>query len=114
MLQTENGDKIEDSDPIDVEVSVFKDEFTNNHIKVNYYEDPVFLSVSPEGAPANTQSPIMTKTNFNFDVNDPNIFMEYAVIKCRFTSLDGAQVIYTDGRAVTYPFQIGANPTHIK
>lgn len=114
MFMNDKGGKITDSDSVNVEVSVFNDKFTVNHIKVHYYDDPDFMSIQPESAPANTQSPIMIATDFNFDVNNPEVLLENAEFKCRFTSSDGKQVIYTDARAVTYPFVAGADPTHVK
>lgn len=114
MYRTESNEKIGDFDPINVEVSVFNDKFTKNHIKVHYYDAPVPKGVVPQGAPANTQTPLMILTDFKFKTNNPDVFMEYAVFKCRFRSQDGREEIFTQGQAIAHPYKIGAEPTHIK
>ena len=114
MFNYGNGNKIEDSDPINVEVSVFNDKFTQNHIKVFYYDDPTFKGVIPSTAPANTQSPLMIETDFKFKKNNAEVLLEYSEFKCRFRSQDGKEEIFTQGQAITYPFKVGADPTHIK
>lgn len=40
--------------------------------------------------------------------------MDFANFKCRFMSRNKKEVIYTDGQAITHPFQVGADPTHVK
>jgi hypothetical protein len=114
MYRLEDNSKIVDSDPVNVEVSVFNDKFTKNHIKVHYYDDPEFASLIPNSAPANTQSPLMIETDFHFDHNNDEVLMENAEFKCRFRSLDKREEIFTQGQAITHPFKVGALPTHIK
>lgn len=114
MFRFEANKKIQNSDPVNVEVSVFNDKFTKNHIKVHYYDDPEFRAIHPRSAPANTQSPILIATNFNFQTNNKEVLMEYGQFKCRFMSADKREVIYTTGQPITYPFEIGADPTHVR
>lgn len=64
MFRYADNTKLSSSDPINVEVSVFNDKFTKNHIKVLYYDDPEFKTIKPKSAPANTQSPVMVSTEF--------------------------------------------------
>ena len=114
MFRLKDDNKIRDFDPLNVEVSVFNDKFTKNHIKIRYYDDPVFKSILPDSAPANTQSPIMIETDFHLDKNNKEVLMEFSQFRCRWSSLDQREIIYTDGQALTFPFQLGADPTHIK
>lgn len=114
MFRLQSEGKVSQFDPVNVEVSVFNDKFTKNRIKVFYFEDPVFHTIKPFSASANTQSPIMIKTDFNLGVNNKDVFFEFAKFKCRFSSLDKTEMIYTDGEPISYPFQVGADPTHVK
>lgn len=114
MLKLKSNENIKESDPLNVEVSIFNDKFTKNRIKIYYYIDPVLKSVKPLSAPANTQSPVMIEANFNMDKNNKEVFLDNAKFQCRFTSADKSEVIYTDGDPISYPFKVGADPTHIK
>ena len=109
-----DGERIRDFEAINVEVAVFDDKFTQNHIKVHYYEDPKFESLSQNSASADSYSPIMIKTDFHFDINNKEVLLENAEFKCRWSSMDRRHLLYTDGQAITYPFKAGADPTHIR
>lgn len=114
MFRYGNNNKITDADPVNVEVSVFNDKFTKNHIKVYYYDAPDFQKVSPDTAPANTQTPLLIETDFYSETNDRAIMEDYTQYRCRFTSQDKREEIYTEGQAIAVPFRVGAEPTHVK
>lgn len=114
MFRLEGNNKISNTDPINVEVSVFNDKFTNNRIKVHYYDDPAFQSILPNSSPSNTQSPVMILTDFKFATNGKTLLNDFAEFKCRWSSVDKREIIYTTGQAIAHPFQLGADPTHVK
>jgi len=64
-----DGHYLQPTDALEVEVSVYGDQYTNNNIEVFYYDEPEFSEVSPRGVPSNGQDPILIKTDFKFDKN---------------------------------------------
>ena len=114
MIKYQTNEKIKESDPINVEVAIFNDRFTKNHIKVYYYIDPILKFVKPISAPANTQSPVMIEADFNMNLINKQVFFENAKFQWRFTSIDKTEIIYTDGEAISYPYKSDADPTHVK
>ncbi|CAI2384727.1 unnamed protein product [Moneuplotes crassus] len=109
-----NGNRVRDTDPVNVEVSVFNDKFTNNKIKIHYYEDPEFKDVIPDTAPAGTQTPLMIETDFKLNQNNEEIFMENADFECRFRSLNLKEERKTHGHPIAYPYKSGAPPNNIQ
>ena len=113
-ISTKSNKKVKAFDPINVEISVYDDKFTSNHIKVYYYEEPEYSSTDPQSASANLETSVFIETDFKSSKNNMELFTDYGNFKWRFSSVSRSKVMYADGEAVTYPFQAGADPTHIK
>ena len=77
-----SGHYLSPEDPLEVEVAVFGDKFTDNNIEVYYYDEPEFAEISPSGVPSNGQDPILIKTDFKFGTNSKAILDEYANYTC--------------------------------
>ena len=83
------------SEPLDLEVSVYGDQFTDNNVQVYYYEEPDFKKATPRGVPANGQDPILVETDFKLDQNDKKILYEYSNFTCRFHSPTSGKTMLT-------------------
>jgi len=109
-----NGHYLDLEDPLEVEVSVFNDKYTDNNIEVFYYDEPEFKQLSTGGVPANGQDPILIETDFHLDKNSQKILDEYANYTCRFHSRASGKSVYTQGEATSHPYVFDAPPTHVR
>mmetsp|Transcript_29952 Transcript_29952/g.22198 ORF Transcript_29952/g.22198 Transcript_29952/m.22198 type:complete len:133 (-) Transcript_29952:898-1296(-) len=102
------------------EACVYGNTFTENHIEIFYYEEPVYIDLSQYGSPSNLEKPVFAKTDFNWAPNghnDPEKFKKYANFTCRFRSQTSDKVVYTKARMEVYPLgnaDEDALPTHVK
>ncbi len=81
-----DGKKLANTDPLDVEVSVFGNDYTDNDIQVFYYDKPTYTQPSPAGVPANGQDPILIPTDFKLQTNSLEMLKEHGNYSCRFHS----------------------------
>ena len=109
-----NGQYLSPEEPLEVEVSVFGDKFTDNNIQVFYYDEPDFRNLNTGGVPANGQDPILIETDFKLDRNPKALLDEYANYTCRFHSRAQGKTIYTQGEATSHPYVFDAPPTHVR
>lgn len=88
-------------DPIEVEASVYGDQFTSNKITLQYYEEPDYTgSDHDKEAPANVQHVLMVKTKIN--PRDMDKIKSHSNPKCRFMASDG-RIEYSDGVLMSSP-----------
>lgn len=84
------------------EVSVY-DQYTDNNIKIWYYAEPIFHEPYPKEVPANQEQYLRIKTDFKWEINHKDRIMTHGNFTCRFMSLDGKRVVYTNATVMSYP-----------
>lgn len=80
-ITTKSNQQVKAFDPVNVEISVYNDKFTNNHIKVYYYEEPEYIIAEPETASAIQESSILIEADFKLDKNNMDLFTEYGTFR---------------------------------
>jgi hypothetical protein len=78
-----------------------------------YYAEPVYEVVQPQTVPANQEANLMIKTDFKWTVNNKERIYEHGQFRCRFTSFDGKQVVYTNATIMTYPISEEGDPNAV-
>ena len=71
-----DGHNIDIITPINVEVSVYNKDFTDNQISVFFYEELDYKNVFPIRVPANGQDPILIETDFKLSQNSRQTMIE--------------------------------------
>ena len=91
-------------DPMNIDASVYGDDFTDSTVQLFYYQEPAYLGLSTDESPANVENQIFIQTDFK---NNPiDRLQKNANFTCRFTSSDG-RVMYTKGQMERYPLEPG-------
>ena len=109
-VHTANGESI-GFRPLQVEVSIYEDSFTNNNVQLNYYQQPKVganLTLANKTSyvfHANAVSTIFVpiKISVPESVREDE-FLRKARILCRFTV--AGQVVTTEGKVVEYPYPV--------
>lgn len=92
-------------DPINIDASVYGNDFTESSVEIYYYEEPAYHDLSIDESPANIENQIFIGTDFKGNPIDR--LRKYANFTCRFKSDDG-RVMYTKGEMERYPLEKGA------
>lgn len=98
-----------------LEASVLNNTFTQNHLEVWYYKEPIFKSLNKTSAPNNIRAPIMIETEFDWTVNSFSRFIAHSNFTCRFTV--ESKSIVVPARMETLPagasYDNDTKPTHV-
>ena len=103
VIVEKTGFSLEREEQFSVEVSVFGDYFTENHIKILYFTEPNAIDANPSEVVSNGYEAILIPTNFLTNESYPKnpekvqnsetIFREFGEAYCKFTSISGKTVI---------------------
>ena len=110
----DSGKNIDVDDWFDIEVAVHDGQFTNNHIKFRYFENPEYQELNTPSGSANGGTYLVIGADFNWTdigANQYDIIQEYDFVKCKFS--DGKKDVITDGSLVNYPFHTKGEPNSI-
>lgn len=78
-------------DPMNIEVSVYSNKFTDNRIQVFYYEEPEYLPGFDTETPQNIPTDLIVGAKMN--PRDVERIRRYGDPKCRFKAANGTEII---------------------
>ena len=110
--------------PIQTEVSIYGDEFTESNLTVQYYQEPKIGTVSPDGTStlgpqetiviqANNSKPLKMPVRLSVPPGmDPADFIKKTNATCRFKV--GSQIYIVSAQVIPYPFTSAADSSQQK
>jgi len=104
-VKTQGGANIR-YDPFDVEVSIHGDTFTDNNLKLQYYDQPEVGSLTDDNSPyeyhANSVETLHVPVDIHIpDNTDPEEFLRKTIVTCKY-EIDGETVV-VPGTLAVYP-----------
>ena len=96
-------------DALSIDATVIGDEYTQNDVRLYYYQDPVITKTSIAESPSNVEAHLII--NADFGGQDKARLVEHAKPTCRFTL--GNKVVETGASLLHYPFNSSKDPSLI-